>query len=303
MSGKSYLEQPDLHTKAEHRAALLTYPGNLRAALRQAKEDPKKTLFGVAHGIPSVFVTKVLASAKPDFIWIDVEHGIFDRSTLYDAIHAAQHHSEGKSLVIVRVPKHDEISLTTALDAGASGIVIPHTESAQDVKDKIREIYYPPIGQRSFSPWTFTPGISDASLYPNDSFNMRNSNNHICIIPQIESVEGVENLDEIAAVEGVTGLMFGPGDFSADAGIEFRMDAEPHPTFVAAMTKMVTTAHKYGLPLFGGAMDQKMIPMMVKQGYAAIAVTFDVWGLANLIHGGIQQARASVQQEEAEPKA
>jgi 4-hydroxy-2-oxoheptanedioate aldolase len=50
-------------------------------------------------------------------------------------------------------------------------------------------------------------------------------------------------------------------------------------------------------------MDQKMIPMMVKQGYAAIAVTFDVWGLANLIHGGIQQARASVQQEEAEPEA
>jgi 4-hydroxy-2-oxoheptanedioate aldolase len=61
---------------------------------------------------------------------------------LSSAIHAAQHHSEGKSLVIVRVPKHDEVSLTTALDAGASGIIIPHTESAQDVKDKIREIYY-----------------------------------------------------------------------------------------------------------------------------------------------------------------
>ncbi|KAL0569370.1 hypothetical protein V5O48_012594, partial [Marasmius crinis-equi] len=80
---KGYLEQPELHIKAPHRAALLTYPGNLREALRQAVEDPKKTLFGVAHGIPSVFVTKVLASTKPDFVWIDVEHGIFDRSTLY----------------------------------------------------------------------------------------------------------------------------------------------------------------------------------------------------------------------------
>jgi 4-hydroxy-2-oxoheptanedioate aldolase len=65
MSGKSYLYQPDLHTKAEHRAALLTYPGNLREALRQAKEDPKKTLFGVAHGIPSVFVTKVKTHPSP----------------------------------------------------------------------------------------------------------------------------------------------------------------------------------------------------------------------------------------------
>jgi hypothetical protein len=54
-----YLEQKHLHTVAPYRAALLTYPGNLQEALRQAEADPKKTLFGVAHGIPSVFLTKV----------------------------------------------------------------------------------------------------------------------------------------------------------------------------------------------------------------------------------------------------
>jgi 4-hydroxy-2-oxoheptanedioate aldolase len=59
MSGKNYLQQSNLHTKAEHRAALLTYPGNLREALRQAQADSKNALFGVAQGIPSVFVTKV----------------------------------------------------------------------------------------------------------------------------------------------------------------------------------------------------------------------------------------------------
>lgn len=58
------------------------------------------------------------------------------------AIHAAQTHSEGRALVIVRVPKNDELSLTTALDAGAAGIIIPHVESAQEVKDMIKEIYY-----------------------------------------------------------------------------------------------------------------------------------------------------------------
>lgn len=59
MTDQAYLEQTDLHTKAPFRAALLTYPGNLQEALRQAVADPKKTLFGVAHGIPSPFVTKV----------------------------------------------------------------------------------------------------------------------------------------------------------------------------------------------------------------------------------------------------
>lgn len=61
MTDQGYLDQPDLHTKAPFRSALLTYPGNLREALHQAQEDPTKTLFGVAHGIPSTFVTKVSA--------------------------------------------------------------------------------------------------------------------------------------------------------------------------------------------------------------------------------------------------
>jgi 4-hydroxy-2-oxoheptanedioate aldolase len=83
-------------------------------------------------------------------------------------------------MVIVRVPKHDEVNLTTALDAGAAGIIIPHCESAKEVEDFKKEVFFGeqhifafsglilitvgPIGQRSFSPWTFTPGLG-TSLY------------------------------------------------------------------------------------------------------------------------------------------
>jgi 4-hydroxy-2-oxoheptanedioate aldolase len=59
MTDQPYLDQPNIHANAPYRAALLTQPGNLRQALRDAVADPKKTLFGVAHGIPSTFVTKV----------------------------------------------------------------------------------------------------------------------------------------------------------------------------------------------------------------------------------------------------
>jgi len=61
------------------------------------------------------------------------------------------------------------------------------------------------MGHRSFSPWTFTPGISDQSLYPSDNFNIATSNQHVCIIPQVESVRGIENVEEIAAVPGIHG--------------------------------------------------------------------------------------------------
>lgn len=59
MTGRPYLEQPDFHVKAPYRAAQLLQPGNLKSALKDAHADPKKTLFGVGHGIPSTFVTKV----------------------------------------------------------------------------------------------------------------------------------------------------------------------------------------------------------------------------------------------------
>lgn len=80
---------------------------------------------------------------------------------------------------------------------------------------------------------------------------MGTSNRHIVVIAQIESVKGAENVDEIAALEGVGAIMFGPGDFMADAGLELKMGGEPHPTFAAAMGKFVAAGQKHGKPLFG----------------------------------------------------
>jgi 4-hydroxy-2-oxoheptanedioate aldolase len=104
------------------------------------------------------------------------------------------------------------------------------------------------MGHRSFSPWTFTPGVSDASLYPGDNFNTRTSNDHIVIIPQIESVKGVENAEEIAAVPGVGALMFGPGDFSIDAGLPLKLGGEPHPKLLDALGKIGAAAKNNNLP-------------------------------------------------------
>ncbi|UKZ67964.1 uncharacterized protein TrAtP1_009121 [Trichoderma atroviride] len=250
MSGQGYLDNTALHAQAKWRSALLTYPGNLKEALREAQKDAKKTMYGIAQGIPSSFLTKVYASVRPDFVWIDVEHGMFDRIVLHDAIHAAQHHSEGKTMALVRIPKEDEWVLTTALDAGAAGIIIPHSESKEEVEEFMKKIYYPPLGNRSFSPWVFTPGISDASLYPDDAFNMKTANNHIAVIPQIESVKGIANVEEIASIPGVSALMFGPGDFMADAGVPLSL-GEPHPTLVSAMESMSKANKKFDKPLWG----------------------------------------------------
>ncbi|KAH7400926.1 macrophomate synthase [Phaeosphaeria sp. MPI-PUGE-AT-0046c] len=289
-----YSEQKELHTDAPYRASILTNPANLRKALADAQADHNKILLGYAHGIPSTFVTKLIASRKPDFIWIDVEHGMFNRLELQDAstIHVAQHHSEGRSMVIVRIPKDDPLSITTALDAGAAGIIVPHCESAEEVERYKKEIYYPPMGHRSFSPWTFTPGLT-TSLYPNDPFSVANSNNHICLIPQIESVKGIENAEAIAAVPGISALMFGIGDFMIDAGIDLSkgLGGEPDPVLNDSLGKFGAAAAKNNLPIFGGAMSVDMIPMLIQSGYRAIAVQFDVWGFTKMVDAALVSGR------------
>lgn len=79
--------------------------------------------------------------------------------TKHSAIHAAQHHSEGETLVIVRVPKEDEIALSTALDAGASGIIIPHCETKEEVEEFMQKMYYrkyqqPTCKGKEGKPWS-----------------------------------------------------------------------------------------------------------------------------------------------------
>jgi len=85
--GAPFSEQKDLHPVAPYRSALLTYPANFRQALKDAAEDRNKIQLGIAQGIPSMFVTKILASTKPDFIWLDVEHGMFDRLSLFEYVY------------------------------------------------------------------------------------------------------------------------------------------------------------------------------------------------------------------------
>lgn len=88
-------------------------------------------------------------------------------------------------------------------------------------------------------------------MYPGDPFNIRTYNSHTVIIPQVESVKGIENVDEIAAVPGVSAIMFGPGDFMVDAGCDLNAFGAPNPVFDAAVAKFSAAAKRNNVPLFG----------------------------------------------------
>lgn len=80
---------------------------------------------------------------------------------------------------------------------------------------------------------------------------MTTSNNHVAVIPQIESVKGIANADDIASIPGISALMFGPGDFMADAGLKLALGGQPHPTLASAMESMAKAGMKHNVPLLG----------------------------------------------------
>ena len=115
-----------------------------------------------------------------------------------------------------------------------------------------------PKGHHSFGSWTFTPGPAQA-LYPSDPYNVATSNAHVCLIPRIESLKGVQNCKEIAAVEGISGLMFGPGDFMIESRMDLQglLNGKPDSSFFEAWGR------------FGAAAKKNDIPMVVYvQGFA-----------------------------------
>jgi 4-hydroxy-2-oxoheptanedioate aldolase len=138
-----------------------------------------------------------------------------------------------------------------------------------------------------------------------DPYNIATANKHVCLIPQIESVKGIANVEEIAAVPGISAIMFGPGDYLIDAGLDLSsaLSGKPAPEFLEAMGKFGAAAAKNNIPIFGGAQSIDMIPHLIQTGHRAIAVQFDVWAFTKMIDSSLVDARKLAEHFEKNPKA
>jgi 4-hydroxy-2-oxoheptanedioate aldolase len=113
----------------------------------------------------------------------------------------------------------------------------------------------------------------------------------------------MENIEEIAAVAGISALFFGPGDFMIDAGIDLKSISSPTPDarFLDAMGKFGAAAKKHNLPIFGGCQKIEQIPMLIQNGSRAIAVQFDLWGFTRLIDSSLKSGWDYAKEFEGNP--
>ena len=165
----------------------------------------KGRLIGTFAAIPHPVAVEVAAQAGPDFLCIDWEHAQIGRDTIENLVRAADVHLVP---AIVRVPGHGQEAIAAALDSGAGGILVPRVSTTEQARAVARAAYYPPQGERGVG-----PGRAAGYGYRIPDYLAR-ANAEILVAAQVETAEGLANVDQIAATDGIDVIFVGPGDLS-----------------------------------------------------------------------------------------
>ncbi|MDC0258879.1 aldolase/citrate lyase family protein [Verrucomicrobiales bacterium] len=184
-----------------------------------------------------------------DAVWIDNEHRGMSNRELQSLMAFCRVYDVD---CIVRPPTIEKTPLYRYLEDGATGLLIPHVGTAEKARELVNAVKFPPLGDRGLDGSGFD---GDFQAYDPDKF-VKWANEETYLIVLIETPEGVDNLDEIAAVEGVDALFLGPGDL----GLRYRQAGDDGTLLEAAYGKMAAAAEKHG--------KQWAAPAIVKEDIA-----------------------------------
>lgn len=199
------------------------------------KLNSGKCVYGPLMVTASIDIAEILAIVGCDMVMIDGEHGAMGFETAGRMISQIKN---TQTTPLLRVPWNDLSMIKQGLDAGASGVMIPMINSKDEAELAVQYCHYPPKGIRGF-------GMGRASLFGiNSESYMQYAQEEILVIPQIEHIQAVENIDEILSVPGIDVAFIGPFDLSASMGVLGELD---HPDMHAALSKVVDSCQRHNV--------------------------------------------------------
>ncbi len=178
---------------------------------------------GIFSTLNSPAVLELLAGSGFDWILVDTEHS---PSEVPDVIAHLQVLAAFEVGGLVRPAWSDPVLIKRLLDAGAQSLLVPYVETAEAAASAVAATRYPPAGVRGVA------GGSRATGYGRRTDYLRTADEQICVLVQIETLRGLENLEAIAAVPGVDGVFIGPNDLAASMGL---LGRATHPDVLAAV--------------------------------------------------------------------
>ena len=239
----------------------MTLPLNtFKAALaKQLKQ------IGLWVALGDAYCAEICAGAGFDWLVIDGEHAPNDLRSILAQLQAVAPYLAHP---VVGPPVGDVALIKQLLDIGAQSLLIPMVETAEQARMLVSAVRYPPRGIRGVG-----SALARASHWNGIDGYLGQADDQICLLVQIETRRGLENIEAIAGVEGIDGLFIGPADLSASLG--HRGDPE-HTEVQAAITDAIARIRNSGKTAGILATDEKLIRQYLELGYAFVAVGADV---------------------------
>lgn len=191
---------------------------------------------GIWNSLCSNIVSDILSTVGFDWALIDMEHAPGDLRTVLGQM---QGYLGSKTQPIVRPPWNEPVIIKRLLDLGANSLLLPMVQTPEEAEAAVRSCRYPPRGIRGVS-------LSQrANRYGAATDYLERAETEICLLVQIETRAALERVEEIAAVDGIDGVFFGPADLSADLGCIGQMT---HEKVVTAISDGGDRVRKVGKP-------------------------------------------------------
>ena len=168
-----------------------------------------KPQIGLWCSLSSHYATELVAGSGFDWILLDTEHSPNDLESVLQQLQAAASYP---THAVVRVPWNDMVTIKRFLDIGAQSLLIPYVQNAEEAKSAVAHTRYPPAGVRGVA------GGTRATRFARVKDYAKRAHEELCVLVQVETQQALDNLEKIAAVDGVDGVFIGPADLHASLG-------------------------------------------------------------------------------------
>lgn len=244
-------------------------------------KTPSDARIGLWCTMPGSMSAEIFSRSGADYVCIDYQHGLLTHT---DAVQAMQGISAGTAATVARVAANEPHLIASALDAGATTIIVPMVNTPGDAFRAAQSCHYPPRGYRSFGPARarLAHGTSDPEFLDQmECFAM------------IETAEGLSNLTAILETPGVDGIFVGPSDLAISLGL--KPHAPPYQDALAeAVAEILRTCKEHHTLVGIAAPDGISAAEFIAAGYDFIGISSDLAMLSAVATLAIAQARGEV---------
>jgi 2-dehydro-3-deoxyglucarate aldolase/4-hydroxy-2-oxoheptanedioate aldolase len=240
-------------------------------------------LFGIFMFSASPFLAEVVARSGVDWVLVDLEHGTADESDLLPMFLAIE---QAGCQPLVRVESGERIRVGRALDLGARGVMVPQMTSVADAGAMARWMRTQPEGERGIALYTRGMGFG-----VDGHEGARGMHEELLSIVQIETRSALDQVEQIAALDGVDVLFVGPADLSHALGIPGQLD---HPDFVAAVERVAAAALGHGKAAGIIVSNPQDVGGYARKGFTFLALSIEASILDEAAHEALRTAREAI---------